>query len=136
MAVMAAMRSAVARFHVAITSGDEVKSLAARYAFAVASVDARPFALASSCPDQIWPEQILGMIDVWAEVVELIETVALSPDAYVDGGEAQLEELRVRIDTREQTIEEPRVQTLGSRTRNGPGSRNRLSAFALPTHTR
>ena len=41
----AAMRAAAARFHEATTSGNRVKILAARNARAVASVDARSFAL-------------------------------------------------------------------------------------------
>jgi hypothetical protein len=115
MVVRAAMRAAAARFREATTSGDEVRILAARNALAVASVDARSFALADPCPDQIWHERILDMIDVWAEVVELLQTVAVNPDAFADGGEAQLEELRVRIDTREQMIDERRVEIFGSR---------------------
>ena len=53
MVVRAAMRAAAARFHEATTAGDEVRILAARNALAVASVDARSFALAEPYPDQI-----------------------------------------------------------------------------------
>ena len=54
------------------------------------------------------------MIELRAEVVEILQTAALNPDAFVDRGEAQLEELRRRINAREQMIDEPRVEIFGS----------------------
>jgi hypothetical protein len=107
------MRVAELRFHEATSTGPEGNILAASDELGMVTRDARAFAIADPCPDPVSRENFLGMIEVWSEVVGLVQTIAADPETYEDGGESRLNALHARMNAHEETIDGRRKEIFG-----------------------